>query len=205
MRHLYRDDPSSEHRDHYNRNQPRVPAGRRGGGQWTHDASGGPNPAGPQVLNRPRSVPSGKLIDAIDPPHDFGRDDPIVQVAQLRGLALPRPQPGPVTPNPPGVDWQSETGRAIMRLWDLFQSVTSGSGVGSGGNRNGPGCKEEWDAARKDCEKELAKPNPNRGFTGGYSDVENCARGHVSERCGGNDVEYPQPRGSQTGRSSRGR
>ena len=32
----------------------------------------------------------------------------------------------------------------------------------------------------------LANPYPSRSLTGGYRDVENCARGHVSQRCGGN-------------------
>jgi len=49
-------------------------------------------------------------------------------------------------------------------------------------------CAEEWAFARGHCEDILALPNPPRGLTGGYADVENCARGFVSEACGGNPV-----------------
>ena len=51
-------------------------------------------------------------------------------------------------------------------------------------------CAEEWREARDMCRRELAKPHPDRGITGGYKDIENCARGLVSERCGGNRVEH---------------
>ncbi|MGH9571022.1 MAG: RHS repeat domain-containing protein [Candidatus Angelobacter sp.] len=47
-------------------------------------------------------------------------------------------------------------------------------------------CEAEWAWARDFCSKELKKPNPNRGLTGGYTEVENCARGFVSQACGGN-------------------
>ncbi len=51
-------------------------------------------------------------------------------------------------------------------------------------------CREEWDEAYRICCEELAKPNPSRGITGGHSSLEACARGHVSEDCGGNPVDY---------------
>ena len=50
-------------------------------------------------------------------------------------------------------------------------------------------CAEEWRDAERICREELDKPNPCPGITGGYSTVEDCARGLVSERCGGNPVE----------------
>jgi len=50
------------------------------------------------------------------------------------------------------------------------------------------GCDEEWAEARETCARELKKPNPNRRLTGGYRDIEQCARGLVSERCGGNPI-----------------
>jgi hypothetical protein len=49
-------------------------------------------------------------------------------------------------------------------------------------------CREEWRKAREDCYDMLASRNPPRGVTGGYSEVENCAKGLVSERCEGNKV-----------------
>jgi hypothetical protein len=49
-------------------------------------------------------------------------------------------------------------------------------------------CAAEWEEAIRACESELAKPNPSRGITGGYTNVMDCARGLVSELCGGNPV-----------------
>ena len=49
-------------------------------------------------------------------------------------------------------------------------------------------CREEWRKAREDCYDMLASRNPPRGVTGGYSEVENCAKGLVSGRCEGNKV-----------------
>ena len=49
-------------------------------------------------------------------------------------------------------------------------------------------CDEEWEKAYEKCVEEIG--DPNRGLTGGYSDIYSCARGLVSERCGGNRVEY---------------
>ena len=49
-------------------------------------------------------------------------------------------------------------------------------------------CAEEWAWARRQCESLLNLDNPPLGLTGGYNDVENCARGFVSAACGGNAV-----------------
>ena len=51
-------------------------------------------------------------------------------------------------------------------------------------------CDKEWEDAYELCRKELNKPNPSRGITGGYGNIHDCARGHVSQRCGGNPVEW---------------
>jgi RHS repeat-associated protein len=64
-------------------------------------------------------------------------------------------------------------------------------------------CAQEWREARANCAQELSKPNPSRGMTGGYTDIENCARGLVSEACGGNPVDHsksPKPPG-RTGKN----
>ena len=49
-------------------------------------------------------------------------------------------------------------------------------------------CEAEWEEALVICVRELAKRNPSRGITGGYKDPYRCAKGLVSERCGGNAV-----------------
>jgi RHS repeat-associated protein len=91
------------------------------------------------------------------------------------------------TPLPPGIfdEWNKNADKSVNDIWNFCRRIISGAG---GEDRNGPGCKEEWAEARRDCEKELSKPYPNRGFTGGHRSVEDCARGLVSARCGGNGV-----------------
>ena len=59
-------------------------------------------------------------------------------------------------------------------------------------------CDKEWQEARRVCrdliyEQMLQQAGRRKkrsvaGVTGGYTDVEECARGLVSERCGGNKV-----------------
>jgi len=51
-------------------------------------------------------------------------------------------------------------------------------------------CEAEWKAAREICRELLSRPNPPRRLTGGYKNIEDCARGFVSEACGGNPVDY---------------
>jgi hypothetical protein len=47
-------------------------------------------------------------------------------------------------------------------------------------------CDQEWKEAYEMCRDFLSRPNPPRGITGGYTNLADCARGLVSERCGGN-------------------
>ena len=60
--------------------------------------------------------------------------------------------------------------------------------------------RKEWDAARVRCRVLIYEQMQQRagrrkkrvttGVTGGYTDVEDCARGLVSEACRGNNVKY---------------
>ncbi|HEY1944100.1 MAG TPA: hypothetical protein VGH40_18460 [Roseiarcus sp.] len=50
------------------------------------------------------------------------------------------------------------------------------------------GCEEEWRQARKFGQRLLSTPNPPLGLTGGHTTVDGCAKGFVSQRCGGNPV-----------------
>jgi RHS repeat-associated protein len=49
-------------------------------------------------------------------------------------------------------------------------------------------CDEQWRRAFEICES--SRVRDNRGVTGGHTDLLQCARGLVSQRCGGNRVEY---------------
>jgi RHS repeat-associated protein len=51
-------------------------------------------------------------------------------------------------------------------------------------------CVEEWAYAYTMCAEWLSSPNPHQYPTGGYNDIANCARGLVSERCGGNPISW---------------
>lgn len=50
------------------------------------------------------------------------------------------------------------------------------------------GCAQEWADAFEYCANNMGKPD-KRPFTGGYTNLHDCARGLVSQRCGGNRVE----------------
>ena len=65
-------------------------------------------------------------------------------------------------------------------------------------------CAQEWEDAYERCRQELY--GPNRGITGNYTNMQDCARGLVSERCGGNKVDYGKQKSRNANRSrSRGR
>jgi RHS repeat-associated protein len=51
-------------------------------------------------------------------------------------------------------------------------------------------CRREWEDARERCRKLFTRPGPPPGLTGGYSNIEDCARGFVTEDCGGNPVDW---------------
>ncbi len=53
---------------------------------------------------------------------------------------------------------------------------------------NNDDCAREWSEAYQTCRELLEKPNPPKGITGGYKNLNDCARGLVSEACGGNPL-----------------
>jgi len=61
-------------------------------------------------------------------------------------------------------------------------------------NDDDDGCKKEWEEAYERCRGLIANSGPIklRGSQGGrpYTNVEDCARGFVSERCGGNPIDW---------------
>jgi hypothetical protein len=54
-------------------------------------------------------------------------------------------------------------------------------------------CAEEWEWALEFCAKELSRPNPRKLFTGGHKNIKDCAKGLVSDRCGGNAIPIERP------------
>ncbi|HQZ81978.1 MAG TPA: RHS repeat-associated core domain-containing protein [Pyrinomonadaceae bacterium] len=51
------------------------------------------------------------------------------------------------------------------------------------------GCAQEWADAFEWCANNIGKSD-QRGGSGGYSDLYSCARGRVSQRCGGNRLDW---------------
>lgn len=114
----------------------------------------------------------------------FGDNESDTQLAQAGPMPSPVPLPVPLPPivipgSKENEEWVKRV-RRLLREWG--RSLPGG----------GPNCDQEWRDARRMCNDELAKPNPNEGITGGYSNPEDCARGLVSEYCGGNKVRRPR-------------
>jgi len=93
-----------------------------------------------------------------------------------------------MTPVPSGTDWQTETERAIMRLWNLGRDA-----IGAIGSAGDDGCAEEIRKAREICVEAFANGwrsdhnvGPYRKPGGGRWTIQDCMRGLTSERCGGN-------------------
>jgi hypothetical protein len=115
---------------------------------------------------------------------------------QGRGLA---PGGGPVTEIPMPELWKT-WGPVLGAIAKTLPSLMTGSG--SGADSDTPECEQQWAGARDFCAKELAKPFPNKGLTGGYKNVEDCAKGYVAQHCGGNKKEDGYPSGD--GNSKKG-
>jgi hypothetical protein len=118
-----------------------------------------------------------------------------IDLAQAAGGVVAGPGPFVVPPVAQGGTKENdEFVRQAQQLFKWLREVLQRSGSGTGGGRE-PDCDEEWEDARRMCIEELSKGVPDTAITGGYFNVPDCARGLVSERCGGNKVEW-KPRKS---------
>jgi hypothetical protein len=138
----------------------------------------------PWAQSLPHRQPSGPGVDAanwaIEPV--LGRPSTLMTPVSDRTETMPR-----WIPMGPGTGWEPWADHFIkgMRgLINFFRSRQTPRPRPS----NDPDCDDEWDYARRKCEELLSQRDPPRGVTGGYRNVEDCARGLVSERCGGNPV-----------------
>jgi RHS repeat-associated protein len=133
-----------------------------------------------------------------------------VNYSDPSGLQAPAPAPAPIPGAGPiiliGIDvWLAQ------HDWHEFQKLCAASGwswctpspgpspdpgpspnpkPGKDCNNNDDDCDKEWAEAREMCRELLSQPNPPRRLTGGYTNIEDCARGLVSERCGGNRIDW---------------
>ncbi len=98
-------------------------------------------------------------------------------------FGLPLPLPPFAIPGTP--ENQAHT-RSVLKLLEMLRGTLTPERQAE--------CDEERDEAIKKCREMIARGGP-RGLTGGYTDPEDCARGLISEECGGNPVDRdPQPK-----------
>jgi RHS repeat-associated protein len=104
------------------------------------------------------------------------------------GQQIPgRPAPLPRMPNPrPFLPFLGPAAAALTCGSIAAEAIDTGSKIYY--DRKKRRCEKEWEDAYRMCREELSKPNPSRGITGGYNNIMDCARGLVSEECGGNPV-----------------
>jgi hypothetical protein len=167
-----------------------------------------PSAGYPSPINRYRTTPAQSGMQGAS---EFGRDSALAQRAPILDPSsettmdsesypamIPagyqsgtRPWWAPVPPPSVFDPWREDAIKGLQGLYEHFSRPPS---YPSGGNRNAPGCKEEWDAAYEDCANWLSSPNRRDKPTGGHLSIEDCARGLVSERCGGNELDRGRKR-----------
>lgn len=101
------------------------------------------------------------------------------------GTPAPMLPPFPIPNNPP----QTTSGPVCQPLpkavpWNRDRTIPWPDP-----NPERSGCAEEWARAYEWCAENIGRRD-QRGGTGGYTDLQSCARGRVSERCGGNRIDW---------------
>jgi hypothetical protein len=139
----------------------------------------GANPPGPP------NTPSAANLYGGDPMA------PVLNVGSDGSQPDSYPLPG-FTPVPPDIfaEWRKHAERGLTGLLNAYKGHGN-LGGNSGGWGDDEDCQAEWNAARRRCVNEVRPQSySNRGLTGGYRSIEDCARGFVSRQCGGNTPDY---------------
>lgn len=114
-------------------------------------------------------------------------DRQLLSLAEIEDLANGAAQAEKYAPDQPRIP----AGNAGGGQWagdESFETASAREPLGLDRTAGLRGCTKERREAREFCASLLRLPNPARGLTGGYDNVEDCSRGFVSERCGGNKV-----------------
>ena len=136
----------------------------------------------------PRWHGDGLLNMSWSPPMPSQTAVPRGAAPRLERVAAPVPAPFPLPfPLPPvaipGTPENQAFSDSVISLYKTLKKILS--------REYDEDCEQEWAEAYKICLeviKQGASARGRRGITGGYLDPEKCARGLVSERCGGNAV-----------------
>jgi RHS repeat-associated protein len=109
-------------------------------------------------------------------------------------IVIPGQRDPDVTPVPPGVfdEWKKHAQAGINGLWNFCRRIISGDGGGG----PDPDCKDEIREAREICTEAYANGwssdhdvGPYSKPDGGQWTIQDCMRGLISERCGGNPTK----------------
>ena len=171
---------------------------------WPPDAGGSSN-----FPPRPLYSPVGDAPPGA-PPQDAGTvgsygnkpvglwtaPPPAVTTARVGWRGIGIPLPGPMPPGGPGVLPQipmpaiPDSWKATWAMLQLYPRILAGI---AGGEDDGSDCKEERRNAREVCADAFANGwksdhdvGPYRTSSGKPWSIEDCMRGFISERCGGN-------------------
>jgi hypothetical protein len=87
--------------------------------------------------------------------------------------------------------WTATAGANVTpSSYEAKQPGQTAAPENSAPNKIAENCEQEWEEARKICDGLLRLPtyHPDRVLLGGHRTTDGCARGFVSEKCGGNRV-----------------
>jgi len=109
-------------------------------------------------------------------------------------LGLPPVVPPDIIPGTP--EWWEHAKRGHQGLWDFLLHLRRGVTSGSSGGDDDEDCRKERQEAFEECQKALASgwrgdygTGPYKKRSPGRWTLEDCIRGRVSQRCGGNRID----------------
>jgi hypothetical protein len=152
--------------------------------QWQSNSQAAPLPTNPQP---PQLPPLGDWPMSQTFTNPLSPETILAQSDQAR--ARPWYAPGA----PPSVfDWWL---KGAIESADKTIRHFKQAGQAEEDPRKSPECKQEWAEAFERCHDWMGTPDWPKGAGGKEVSLEDCMRGLVSERCGGNPVQRPRPRG----------
>ena len=107
------------------------------------------------------------------------------QAAAAAPIPAPLPVPLPLPPAfIPGTPENKEFSDSTIRFYYWLKRSLLGD------RGRDADCDEEWREAYRICAELMRRGGGSREMTGGYTNPYDCAKGFVSEKCGGNSVDW---------------